>query len=382
MKRLIMFLMIAGAAFPQNPVPQAENFVSPEVLGDRRVTFRLLAPKASEVVLWGDWMQGQNREKLVKATNGVWSVTVGPFEPDIYTYTFSLDGVAMPDPRNNQVKPGARTPGSSVLEIPGEHLLYDERDVPHGKVEACWYASPSIGGTRRFNVYTPPDYGRDPSARYPVLYLLHGNGDTEGEWPWYGRANFIMDNLIAEAKVRPMLIIMPYGHTIPPNSLTPETRPRNTQLMEEDLLKNIIPAVESRYRVSPVPQDRAIAGLSMGGGQAINIGLNNLGVFGWIGVFSAGVNGGGAARDSRDFGAKLNAVLADPASTNKKLNLLWIGCGKDDAAMSSAEQLAGILDRNKVRYTFRKTEGAHTMRNWRRYLAEIAPLLFRLNSTP
>ncbi len=370
---LISLLLLAGVALAQAPRPA----VSPEVLPDRRVTFRLAAPKASEVTLWGDWMQGGAREILVKDASGVWSVTVGPFEPNIYTYTFSVDGVGTADPTNNQVKPSARTPGSSVLEVPGPGMIYEVRDVPHGRIEANWYASPVIGGTRRFYVYTPPGYGSDAAARYPVLYLLHGNGDTEGEWPWYGRANFILDNLLAEGKVRPMLVVMPYGHTVPPNELTVENRPRNTQMMEDDVLKDIIPAVEARYRTAPGPMNRAIAGLSMGGGQTINIGFNNLDTFAWIGVFSAGVNGGGAARTSEGFEKKSAAVLADPAGIGKKLRLLWIGCGKDDAAMSSAEQLASILDKHGIRYTFRRTEGMHTMRNWRPYLAELAQLLFK-----
>lgn len=377
MRTLTALLMIAGSAsLAQTTAPQVQNVVSPEVQADRRVTFRLRAPKAGEVILWGDWMMGQNREKLVKDESGVWSITLGPFEPDIYTYTFSIDGVSIPDPRNSQLKPSARGPGSSVLDVPGERVLYEVRDIPHGKVEANWYKTPAIGGTRRFFVYTPPGYEKDRSARYPVLYLLHGSGDTEGEWPWYARANFIMDNLLADGKIRPMLVVMPYGHTVSPNDLTPESRPRNTQLMEDDVVKNIIPAVESNYRAAPGPRNRAIAGLSMGGGQAINIGLNNLATFSWIGVFSAGVSGGGGARASQDFESKYNAVLSDPA-TNKKIALLWIGCGKDDATMSSAEQLAAVLDKHNIKYTFRKSDGAHTQRVWRRYLAEVAPMLFR-----
>lgn len=223
----------------------------------------------------------------------------------------------------------------------------------------------------------PPGYDKDPSTHYPVFYLLHGSGDTEGEWPWYARANFIMDNLLADGKIRPMLVVMPFGHTVPANDLTPESRPRNTQLMEDDLLKNIIPAVESRYRALPGPKNRAIAGLSMGGGQAINVGLANLDTFSWIGVFSAGANGGGAPRDTKGFETKVAGVLADAAATNKKISLLWIGCGREDATMKSAEQLTGILDAHKIKYTFRQSDGAHTQRVWRRYLAELAPQLFR-----
>ncbi|MGH9721162.1 MAG: alpha/beta hydrolase [Bryobacteraceae bacterium] len=356
---------------------QAPPLVSPEVRTDRSVTFRLRAPKAGEVTLRGDWMQGQTREKLSKDSSGVWTVTLGPLTPDIYAYSFSIDGVNTLDPGNPRVKGGSRGFGSSVLDVTGERTLHQLRDVPHGSVQAVWYKSPTIGTTRRFFVYTPPGYDKDRSTRYPVLYLLHGNGDTESEWPWYGRANFIMDNLLADGKIRPMLVVMPYGHTVPPNELTPETRTRNTQWMEEDVLKNIIPRVDAQFRTAPGPKNRAIAGLSMGGGQSVNIGLNNLGTFAWIAVFSAGVNGGGPARDSKGFEEKAKAALSGGAAANKKISLLWIGCGKDDAAMQSAEQLAGILDKAGIRYTIRKTEGAHTWLVWRRYLAELAALLFR-----
>ncbi|MGH9674006.1 MAG: alpha/beta hydrolase, partial [Bryobacteraceae bacterium] len=223
--------------------------------------------------------------------------------------------------------------------------------------------------------YTPPDYEKG-SARYPVLYLLHGNGDTDAEWSSHGRANFILDNLIAEGKAKPMIVVMPYGHTVPPNALGGETRGRNTELMEEDVLKSVIPAVEARFRTAPGPKNRAIAGLSMGGGQSINIGLNHLDTFAWVAVFSAGVGGGGGARGAESFEARSKAVLSDGAAANKKLGLLWIGCGVDDGAMTGATELAAILEKAGIRHTFRKTEGAHTWRVWRRYLAELAPQLF------
>jgi enterochelin esterase family protein len=361
----------AGIAFAQTSAP----LLSPEVHSDGRVTFRLRAPKAAEVTMRGDWMK--TSERLAKDASGVWTITIDPLAPDIYSYSFSIDGAASLDPANNQVKSSSRGMGSSVLVVPGGATLHEVRDVPHGSVQAQWYLSPAIGGTRRFFVYTPSQYEKDRSVRYPVLYLLHGNGDTEGEWAWYGRANFILDNLLAEGKIVPMIVVMPYGHTVPPGDLAPGNRGRNTELMEQDLLRNVIPTVEARYRTAAGSRNRAIAGLSMGGGQAINIGFNNLDTFGWIGVFSAGVGGGGPARDGQSFEERSKAVLADAASTNKKLSLLWIGCGKDDGAMKGAEQLSGILDNHQIRYTFRKTEGAHTWRVWRRYLAELTPLLFR-----
>jgi enterochelin esterase family protein len=363
--------VLAAIAFGQAQTPLP---VSPEVHPDGRVTFRVRAPRASEVTVRGEWMRGP--EKLAKEDSGVWSVTVGPIPPDIYSYSFSIDGATVLDPLNNRIKSSSRGAGASVVEIRGG-LMHEIRETPHGSVQAQWYESAIIGGTRRIFVYTPPGYENDVSIRYPVLYLLHGNGDTESEWTSFGRANFILDNLIAEGKVRPMLVVMPFGHTVPPNDLSVTTRARNTQLLEEDLLQNIIPTVEKRYRTAPGAKNRAIAGLSMGGGQSINIGLNNLGVFSWIAVFSAGAGGGGPQRAAQAFEERAAAVLADKAGTNKKLSLLWIACGKDDAAMAGAEQLAAILEKNGIRHTLHKTEGAHTWRVWRRYLAELTPMLFR-----
>ena len=373
LRYLLISLTVSLGAIAQTP-PAA--LISPEVHSDRRVTFRLRAPRATDVTVRGEWMTGQGGEKLVKDSAGVWSLTLGPVAPDVWTYSFSVDGLTVADPLNNQVKSGSRGLGQSVLLVPGG-MLHEVRDVPHGAVQSVWYKSPSIGSTRRVLGYTPPDYERERSARYPVLYLLHGNGDTEGEWVGFGKANFILDNLIADGKARPMIVVMPYGHTVPPNELTAATRQRNTALMEEDVLKNIIPTVEARYRTAPGAKNRAIAGLSMGGGQSSTIGLNNLNTFSWVAVFSAGVGGGGGAQASQAFEERARPVLTDAAGTNKKLNLLWIGCGKDDAAMTGAEQLAGTLDKAGIKNTFVKTDGAHTWRVWRRYLGELTPLLFR-----
>ncbi|MBM3812311.1 MAG: esterase [Acidimicrobiia bacterium] len=369
MKTLILSLMIAAASFAQTQAPVP---VSPEVHPDGRVTFRVRAPKAAEVTVRGEWMAAA--ENLAKDESGLWSVTLGPVPADIYSYTFSIDGMTSLDAFNNRIKSSSRGAGVSVLEVPGGKM-HEIRGVPHGSVQAQWYSSPSIGATRRFFVYTPPGY-ESGWARYPVLYLLHGNGDTEAEWGAFGRANFILDNLIADGKVRPMLVVMPFGHTVPPNDLG-TGRARNTELMEEDVIRNIIPAVEKRYRTAPGAKNRAIAGLSMGGGQSINIGLNNLDTFSWIAVFSAGVGGGGGAAASEAFEKRAAAVLADKAGTNKKLSLLWIACGTEDNAMRGAEQLAAILDKHGIRHILHKTEGAHRWGVWRRYLAELTPMLFR-----
>ena len=235
-----------------------------------------------------------------------------------------------------------------------------------------WYKSATVGSTRRFYVYTPPDYDKNAAARYPVLYLLHGSGDTEGEWTWLGRANLIADNLLAEGKARPMIIVMPFGHTTSGSDFSPASLSQNMKLFEQDLLKDVLPRVESKYRVAAGPKNRAIAGLSMGGAQSLNVGLGNLGTFGAIGVFSAGLFGNDA-----NFQARFGPLLADAEATNKKLSLFWMGCGRQDSLFEGAQALSEILDKHRIKHIFRKTEGAHTWLVWRRYLAEILPLLFR-----
>ncbi len=372
-------LLIAVSASAQRPPAEPpDTLVSPEVHPDRSVTFHLRAPKAGEVTVRGDWMPSQTREKLTKDNSGVWSVTLGPLAPDLYTYSFSIDGVPAIDPKNPLVKLGVRSSTSSMVEVPGDPpMRHEVRDVPHGSVEVNWYKSSTLATTRRFYVYTPPGYERNPSARYPVLYLLHGSGDTEGEWTWLGRANIILDNLLADGKVRPMIVVMPFGHAAPLNDTSPSARGRNTSLFESDLLKDVLPRAESKYRVAAGPRNHAIAGLSMGGGQSVNVGLNNLDKFGAVGVFSAGVGGGGPSRGAEQFESKFAALLADPEGTNKKLSVLWIGIGEQDPGLAGAQKLCEILQEHKIRYMFRGTPGAHTWLVWRRYLADFTQLLFR-----
>ncbi len=354
MRTWILTLLVGTAAWGQR-----DTLVSPEVHPDRRVTFRLRAPKATVITLRGDWMPASTREKLTKDESGVWSATLGPLAPDVYAYNFSIDGVAAIDPRNPEVMQGSRSSTESVLEVRGEFpLLHQLRDVPHGTVEYHWYKSKTLGVTRRFAVYTPPGYDARGSARYPALYLLHGSGDNEGTWVWFGRANLVLDNLLAEKKIRPMVVVMPFGHASP-------ERGRNTTLFEQDLLEDVMPAAESAYRVAARPKNRAIAGLSMGGGQSAWVGLRHPERFGSIGVFSAGAS-------------NLEELEPHLAAAKEKLALFWMGCGDQDSGLPSAERLAAALEKSGVKRTFVKTPGAgHTWLLWRRYLAELAPLLFR-----
>ncbi len=282
---------------------------SPEVLGDNRVTFRLSAPNAVEVNLNGDWPEGRNI-KMSKDDQGIWSVTVGPLDPELWGYTFSVDGVRVVDPRNpNTKRDGVRY--DSILLISGaESSLYELGDVLHGTVSKVWYDSPTLKLTRRMYVYTPPGYETSRSG-YPVLYLLHGGGGDEDAWLTLGRANLILDNLIDQGKARPMIVVMPNGNATQkmatgsgpiPGQVSPvqirapggpagASRSASSPaagLFPESLVKDIIPFVEQRYRVTREKNSRAIAGLSMGGGHTMAATVKYPRTFNYIGVWSAG----------------------------------------------------------------------------------------------
>jgi len=358
----------AGAQAPAaNPAPI--RVVSPEVGPDRRVTFRLLAPKANEVLVSGWFMEGS--KALEKDANGLWSVTVGPVEPEIYSYNFMIDGVRAIDPANPGVKTGSMGDTiQSVLEVHGDGpAFYDGQPVPHGEVRMHWYDSKSLGSLRRLNVYVPPGYDRDASARYPVLYLLHGATADETTWTLLGRANLILDNLLAAGKAKPFIVVMPFGYGAPPGA--PGPRGQNTALFSRDLLEDVIPYIDSRYRTLADRGDRAIMGLSMGGGESLSIGLNHLELFSYVGGFSAGMS------PTADFAKIYSGLVADPTAANDELHLLWIGCGREDSLFAASKRLSDFLTENKIRHTFRETEGAHSWMVWRRYLNEVSPLLFR-----
>jgi enterochelin esterase family protein len=363
---LTLVLFFPSLANPQAPSP--DSLVSPEVHPDRRVTFRVRAPKASEVLLAMDYMPPAEREKMTKDDEGVWSVTIGPLEPTVYVYTLIVDGITMADPVNPNIKLRART-SASMVEVPAASpAIWEPRDVPHGTVEINWQQSRVIDGeTRWIWVYTPPGYEKDVKRRYPVLYLFHGSNDTAGGWTLAGHANFILDNLLAEKKAVPMIIVMPFGHAVPYG--VREAPVNNTDLYEQYILKDVMPLIESRYRVAPGREHRAIAGLSMGGGQALTIGFRRLDLFSAIGAFSAAAQA--------DFEKEFAQVLANSKDTNAKLKVLWLACGKQDGLLERSRKLSELWTARQIEHTFRATEGAHVFKVWRQYLSEFAPLLFR-----
>ncbi len=375
MNRLLIWsaalFLLAGASgqAPRRDTSPNATLVSPEVSADRHVTFRIFAPKASEVTLTGDWLGSAPPPKLSKDEKGVWSVTLGPFEPSIYIYSFNVDGVSIPDPINPRIKLRARTSASMVEVKADPPAFWEPHDVPHGTVEINWEKSKVINGeTRAIWIYTPPEYAKT-TRRYPVLYLLHGSNDTAAGWTMAGNANFVMDNLLAEKKAGPMIVVMPFGHATPFGVPTPPGGVTNDALFEEYVLKDVIPTVESRYRVAPGRQNRAIAGLSMGGGQSLRIGLGHLDLFSAVASFSGAVPG--------DFETRFAGLLKDPKSANERLKTLWIGCGRQDSLFGRSQGLSDLLTKSGVKHVFYPTEGVHNFTVWRKYLAEYAPLLFR-----
>ena len=276
----------------------------------------------------------------------------------------------MADPVNPRIKLRQRTSGS-IVEIPAHPSApWELHDVPHGSVEVNWQRSTVISGeTRQVFVYLPPGYDKNPKQRYPVLYLLHGSGDTAESWTQAGSANLILDNLIAEKKAKPMIVVMPFGHAVPFGS-PPDIAKKNVPLMEEYMIKEILPWAESKYRVAAGRQNRAIAGLSMGGGQTFAISFGHLDLFSNIGVFSSA--------PGQDWAERNKALLADAKGTNAKLNVFWYGIGdKDQLAYPRAKDATEMLNKNQIRHTFRVIEGGfHSWPVWRRCLSEFAPLLF------
>jgi enterochelin esterase-like enzyme len=347
--------------------------VSPDIQPDRKVIFRISAPKASAVTLRGDWMEAQGPVKLEKNDQGVWSATVGPLAPDFYSYTFSVDGVPTVDPRNPTIKQGIGNV-QSMFFLPGaEAAFQDNQMVPHGEVRQVWYQSSTLGTQRRLHLYTPPGYDGS-QARYPVFYLLHGGGDEDSGWSTIGRAGFILDNLLAQKKAKPMLVVMPNGSLPRPAKLPegPAGKFAAQDRFTDELLKDVVPFVEKTYRVQADGENRAIAGLSMGGGQTLRVITTHPEKFAYAGVWSAGLGPNAA-----DF-EKRNAAFLDRADeVNKQVKLFSISVGDKDFAYAGSRNLSELLTRHGIRNELHVSGGGHTWINWRHYLNEFAPKLFR-----
>lgn len=374
---LLIFLLIAGqyavSQQAQTAVPS-----TPQIHTDGQVTFYFLDPGASKVSLA---LEGTAYPlPMSKDAQGIWSTTVGPLAPEIYSYHFIADGVPLLDPSNAHINPNLRGP-SNAFEVPGTAPEpWDVQDVPHGVVHHHLYESAIIGDQRDYFVYTPPNYNPRSHKKYPVLYLLHGYTDDAQGWTALGRANIILDNLIAQDKAKPMVVVMTLGYGAPEIVLGPRAsmndptlRKKNYDLFTQALLTEVMPQVQSMYRVSTKRQDRAIAGLSMGGAESLLTGLNHIDTFAWIGAFSAG---GPYPPFAQDFPA-LNAHSAS------RLRLLWIACGTNDRYVGKSplielnRQLVAWLRSKNIPVTAVETPGMHEWPVWRDDLIHFAPLLFQ-----
>jgi len=368
-----MLLLLASMVLAQSPqrTQPPPPLVSPEVHSDNRVTFRFRAANAKEVLLA---REGAHPVPMQKDEQGVWSLTTDPLEPDFYGYSFDADNVLLLDPSNHLIKPNLFFI-QSVVHVPGPASLpWEINDVPHGIIHHHFYRSGIVGDNRDFYVYTPPGYSPKAKKPYPTLCLLHGFSDDASAWTAVGRANVILDNLIAQGKAKPMIVVMPLGYGAPEilsQGFAPfhdaSLRQRNFQKFRDALLNEVLPQVEAAYRVSKDRKSRAIAGLSMGGAESLLTGLNNLERFAWIGAFSSG----GVTEDFQADFPELNS------NANSQLRLLWIACGTDDHLIEINRKLRGWLDSKGIHHTDVETPGAHTWMVWRRNLATFAPLLFQ-----
>lgn len=351
----------AGAADKKKKTRPAP-VVSPTLHEDGSVTFRIQAHGAENVSVSGDMTPGKKLD-LSKGENGVWSVTMESVESGMHGYSFTVDGVKMLDPGNSKLKP-MRSPKTSILHIPGD-AHYDFKEVPHGTVHYHGYHSKPINRFREMNVYTPSGYETGDES-YPVFVLQHGHSDSYATWTEFGKAHWILDNLIAEGKAKPMIVVMLDGHPIP-ESYGDGRSEANTEELRKDLMETALPMVEKMYRVKEGRENRAIAGLSMGGLHSLTIGLNELDTFSHIGAFSAAVPSSEA----------VSAAFADGEKTNQQLRLFWIAIGKDDFLLGENKKTIAALDEAGIKYDYKLTEGGHSWPIWRDYLAEFAPLLFR-----
>jgi enterochelin esterase family protein len=353
--------------------PQGPVVVSPEVTPDRHVIFRVFAPRAETAgVFTTDIPGGFQPRPMKKGENGVWELTLGPVDAGTYRYLFNLDGVLVVDPRDQDV---SESNGNawSVLHVPGSDFM-DTTDVPHGLVARVYYRSRALGRTRRMHVYTPPGYEAG-TEKYPVLYLLHGAGDSDDSWTSVGRANFILDNLISAGKAEPMIVVMPAGHTGPFSWIMPTGAPRNSignAKFVDDFMKDVMPYTEANYRVRPGPAHRAIAGLSMGGAQSLDIAFSMPREFSAAGVFSSGV-----FLTTTDAWEKEHKDGLGDSTAKEGFKLLWFATGSEDFLMGRTRDTVALFRKNGFSPVFKETGGGHTWINWQKYLSEFAPLLFR-----
>jgi enterochelin esterase-like enzyme len=373
-----LFILIAGSVVAQPP--RGPMVISPQVKADKKVTFRYLAPNAKSVKLGAQFEKGP--VAMTKDSSGIWSVTVGPVKPDIYPYSFNVDGITVMDPANVNMFPNERFK-ASLVDIPGDQpLIHSLQNVPHGRVSYEYYSSIE-GTTGIVVVYTPPGYEKNTSQKYPVFYLISGTTDTEETFYKVGHTNFILDNLIAAGKAKPMIIVMPYGNpaakiaeqkggVMPgdPTSRESTDALNRSKMFETDLITNIIPYIDKNYRTINDRNSRAVGGFSRGGGQTLRAAFGNMDKFAWVCCYSAYLS-------TPEMEKSYRSVYENAAKTNKDLKLLWVSVGDEDFLYKQTVEFIDFLKAKNVNHKTLITSGGHTWMNVKHYVAETAPLLFR-----
>ena len=380
---LFLILLFIGLAYnangqlPEGSKPAPTNIRANEcpcILSDLKVMFRVNARQAGKVQIdLGKLYDMQKDEK------GIWIVTTDPQVPGFHYYSLVIDGVRVADPASESFYGTGRM--SSAIDIPEEGAdFYTTKNVPHGNIRSCIYFSKTTGTWRNLNVYPPPGYDKNMKKRYPVLYIQHGGGEDERGWAVQGKTNIILDNLIAEGKAKPMLVVIPNGNVSKPGSAA--TGYNNEEAMaafKEELCGNVIPFIENNYRVKTGAANRAIAGLSMGGGQAFYTGLRNTDMFANVGVFSSGLFGGIGRQPATPFDPEtvIPGILTKPESFNKKLKVFYISVGEQDPRIEYTKKLVETFRSKGLKVEFASFPGSHEWQVWRKSLHDFAQRIFK-----
>ncbi len=358
MKRILLFNIIAFFSLAAQAQQRPPAISSPDVHADGSVTFRYFSRTAQKVTLSGEFLTAP--VAMAKDTSGIWSVTVPPVKPDIYPYSFTVDSIQLADPNNTYVFANERFK-RSILEVPGKvPLVHSLQPVPHGKIDYRLYESKTLGVTRQMLVYTPPGYDANGSKKYPVLYLIHGGSDTEETWTKVGRAHLIADNLMAQGKAVPMIIVMPYGNV----------RPAPMPDFTKDVVNDIVPFVDANYRTLAKAESRAVAGFSVGGGQTLNIGLTHTSTFAWICSYAP-------FTATEEFNRNFSNWSPDAADINKKLKFFTISVGTEDFLYESVKKNIAMFEEKKVKVKPFIVPGGHTWMNCKLFLSTSLQELFK-----
>jgi enterochelin esterase family protein len=379
--KIIVFLILCGAGIlnaqvTDQGIPAPTNINNgryPRILPDNRVIFQVNAPQAEKVQI----DMGKLFD-MVMDEKGIWSVTTDPQVPGFHYYSLVIDGVRVADPASESFYGTGKM--SSAIDIPEPGAdFYTIKDVPHGDIRHKLYFSKTTGTWRSINIYTPPGYDKSVRKKYPVLYIQHGGGEDERGWAVQGKTDIILDNLIAEGKAIPMLVVIPNGNVSKPGTRAGGYNDEAMAVYKEEITGSIIPFIESNFRVKPGAENRAVAGLSMGGGQAFYTGLRNTDIFTGIGVFSTGLFGGISQTGGSSFDVEktIPGILTNSDSFNKKLRLFYISVGEQDPRIEPTKKLVQTFNEKGLRVTFASFPGAHEWQVWRKSLHDFAQKLFK-----